>query len=231
MTKLPKATPGTAPSTRQVDAFLTAARALTPRQGAQRLIFALDATASRAPTWDLACSLHAELFDAAQEAAQLAVQLVFFRGARELKHSRWNATPDALLRAMLSVRCLGGMTQIVRVIDHATRQARTHPIRALLLVGDSFEEDAAQAGAAAGRLALYNVPMFIFQEGADPRAAAVFKELAGVTGGAHLPFQPGSAAELSGLLRAVATFATGGRGGLERALANPMAARLLAQLR
>ncbi len=231
MTKLPKTTSNTPAKAGEVDRFLATAQAAQPRQGTQRLIFAMDATASRAPSWDLACSLHAELFHAARDAAQLAVQLVFFRGAGELKHSRWSATPDALLRAMLSVRCLGGMTQIVRVIDHAARQAAEHPIRALILVGDSFEEDAARAGAAAGRLALYNVPMFIFQEGNDPRAAAVFRELAALTGGAHLPFAPGGAAELRGLLRAVATFAASGRGGLERALANPMAERLLAQLR
>ena len=229
MTKLPKITPTAPASARQVDRFLTEAKAVRPRHGTQRLIFAMDATASRAPTWDLACSLHADLFDAARE-AHLAVQLVFFRGVDELRASRFSATPDALLRAMSSVRCLGGMTQIVRVIDHAARQAAERPIRGLILVGDSFEEDAARAAAAAGRLALYNVPMFVFQEGTDPRAATVFRELARVTAGAHLPFQPGSAAELKGLLRAVAAFAAGGRGGLERALGNPMAKRLLAQL-
>ncbi len=196
----------------------------------QRLIFAMDATASRAPTWDLACSLHAELFGAARDAGNLAVQLVYFRGLGDFHHSSWNATPDALLSTMLRVHCLGGRTQIVRVIEHAEREAADTPVRALVLVGDSFEEDATRAAAAAGRLALYGLKMFLFQEGSDPTAARVFGELARITGGAHVPFRAGSADELRDLLRAVATYAAEGRAGLERTLASPLAGRLLQQL-
>ena len=233
MKKLPQKRP--APKG-DVNRFLAAASAAPPpvpaaAEGAQRLIFAMDATASRAPTWDLACSLHAEIFNAVRGTASISVQLVFFRGAGELRRSRWNATPDALLRAMSSVRCRGGMTQIVRVIEHAGREAGKAPVRALVLVGDSFEEDPTQAAAAAGRLAVYRVPMFLLQEGMDVRAGAVFRELAHLTGGVHLPFQPGSAAELRGLLRAVGAYAASGRQGLAQDLANPMAERLLAQLR
>lgn len=236
MKKLPQK-PGTAPAQKgDVNRFLAAASAAPPpvpaKKGtAQRLIFAMDATASRAPTWDMACSLHAEIFDAVRGSAGISVQLVFFRGARELRHSRWNATPEALLRAMSSVRCRGGITQIVRVIEHAGRETAKTPVRALVLVGDSFEEDPTLAAAAAGRLAVYNVPMFLLQEGNDARAGAVFRELAHISGGAHLPFHPGSAAQLRGLLRAVATYAASGRQGLSRELANPAAERLLAQLR
>ena len=215
-----------------MDRFLADAKAARHPVPArtQRLIFALDATASRAPTWDLACSLHAELFGAARDAGDLAVQLVYFRGVGDFHHSSWNATPDALLSTMLGVRCLGGRTQIVRVIEHAEREASATPVRALVLVGDSFEEDAGRATAAAGRLALYGLKMFLFQEGADPTAARVFGDLARVTGGAHVPFRAGSAAELRDLLRAVATYAAHGRAGLERKLANPLASRLLRQL-
>ena len=35
-----------------------------------RLLFGIDATASRQPTWDLACELHAELFAEAARARQ-----------------------------------------------------------------------------------------------------------------------------------------------------------------
>lgn len=197
---------------------------------AQRLIFAMDATASRAPTWDLACSLHAELFGAARDTANLAVQLVYFRGVGDFHHSNWNATPDALLATMLGVRCLGGRTQIVRVIEHAEREAAATPVRALVLVGDSFEEDPSAAAAAAGRLALYGLRMFVFQEGSDPNAGRVFGNLARITGGAHVPFRAGSANELRDLLRAVAAYAARGRSGLERTLTTPLARQLLQQL-
>lgn len=232
VTKTPKKITRAPTAGSAVDRFLAEARSAKPPAPGrtQRLIFAMDATASRAPTWDLACSLHAELFGAARDSGNLAVQLVYFGGLADFHHSTWSATPDALLATMLGVRCLGGRTQIVRVIEHAEREAARTPVRALVLVGDSFEEDPSAAAAAAGRLALFGLRMFLFQEGSDRTAASVFANLARITGGAHVPFRAGSAAELRDLLRAVATYAAQGRAGLERNLASPLAGRLLEQL-
>lgn len=59
----------TAPATHsqpgEIDRFLGAAKQLAPLASGQagRLVFALDATMSRQPTWDLACSLQARMFD------------------------------------------------------------------------------------------------------------------------------------------------------------------------
>jgi hypothetical protein len=50
----------------EVDAFLAEASRIAPAAEARgRMVFALDATMSRQPTWDLACSLQSEMFDAA----------------------------------------------------------------------------------------------------------------------------------------------------------------------
>ena len=219
-------------SKRAINQFLAKASAAKPPVEAvsQRLIFAMDATASRSPTWDLACSLHAELFGAVRDVGNLLVQLVYFRGYGEFKASSWNSTPRALLNTMLGVRCLGGTTQILRVIEHARRECASQPIRALVLVGDCFEENPKEVVSAAGQLAVYGVPMFVFQEGRDAYAGQVFSELARITKGAHVPFRPGSARELRELLRAVAAYAASGRSGLEAALDNPMAHRLLTQI-
>ena len=186
-------------------------------------------TASRAPTWALACSLHAELFAAARDAGNIAVQLAYY-GGLDFHTTDWSATPSALLERMLDVRCVGGRTQILRLLRHVSEEARRHPLRALVFIGDCFEEDADQAIIAAGELAVFGVPAFIFQEGSEYGAGEVFGNIARLTGGAHVPFRPGSADDLRNLLRAVATFASGGRGGLERSLANPMSSRLLTQL-
>ena len=86
-----------------------------------RLIFAMDATASREPTWDLATSLHAELFSIAS-ATRLDVQLVYYRGLDDFFVSSWNKEPRTLLHEMQNVRCRGGRTQILRVLQHARRQ-------------------------------------------------------------------------------------------------------------
>ena len=49
-----------------------------------RLLFAMDATMSRQPTWDLACSLQAEMFRAIPKQSALQVQLLYFRGLRRV---------------------------------------------------------------------------------------------------------------------------------------------------
>ena len=219
-------------SKRAIHQFLAeAATVKPPAKGvAQRLIFAMDATASRSPTWDIACSLHAELFGAVRDVGNIHVQLVYFRGFHEFHASPWKSTPAALLNTMLGVRCMGGRTQILRVVEHALHECAKHPVRALLLVGDCFEENSAEVVSAAGQLAVYGVPMFVFQEGHDPGAAQTFAELARITRGAHVPFRQGSAEELRELLRAVAAYAAHGRTGLRAALNNPMARKLLTQI-
>ena len=53
-------------------------------------------------------------------------------------------------------------------------------------------------------------PLFLFQEGTDPKAGLVFRELAGLTKGAFVRFDSNAPRELAELLRTVAAFATGG---------------------
>jgi hypothetical protein len=60
---------------------------------AGRIIFAMDATSSREPTWELARNLQLDMFEAA---AGLEVQLVYFRGVNECHHSKWVSQPSAL---------------------------------------------------------------------------------------------------------------------------------------
>ena len=45
-----------------------------------RLIFAMDATASREPTWDQACQIQGEMFNETLTLGGLEVQLIFYRG-------------------------------------------------------------------------------------------------------------------------------------------------------
>ena len=101
------------PRVPEVAAFLARAAAhRPPPPGGGRLIFALDATMSRQPTWDLACQLQAAMFDAAARAGGLEVQLVYFRGHGEARASRWVADAAALKRLMTGIACHGGLTQI-----------------------------------------------------------------------------------------------------------------------
>ena len=180
-----------------------------------RLVFAMDATASREPTWDRACQLQADMFHATDGLGGLEVQLVFYRGHGECKSTPWFAAADELVRRMVKVRCLGGQTQIRKVLRHAIRETEARRVNALVFVGDCFEEDIDEVCAAAGELGVRGVPAFLFQEGDNPIAASAFRQIARLTGGAHCRFDLSSAQQLRDLLAAVAVFAAGGRVALE----------------
>ncbi|MGE3917945.1 MAG: VWA domain-containing protein [Hyphomicrobiaceae bacterium] len=184
--------------------------------GRGRLVFAMDATMSRQPTWDMALALQAEMFSVVREIGGLDVQLVFFRGAGECRASRWVADPGALARLMTTVQCRGGFTQIGKVLSHVSRESASQKVSALVYVGDCMEEKIDDLCGRAGELALVGVPVFLFQEGNDPAAAGAFREIATLTRGAYCRFDQGSAEQLRELLKAVAVYAAGGRRALER---------------
>jgi hypothetical protein len=201
-------------SSAEVDAFLRKVRstpAPAPTGGRRgRLIFAMDATASREPTWDRACHLQAEMFEATAELGGLDVQLVFYRGFRECKASPWVSDSRALLQRMTSVRCLGGQTQVGRILRHALKETSKERVNAVVFVGDCFEEDVDQVCHAAGELGMRGVPVFVFHEGGEPVARRAFQQIAKLTGGAYCPFDAASARQLKALLGAVAVYAAGG---------------------
>jgi hypothetical protein len=180
-----------------------------------RLLFALDATASRQPTWDRACQLQGDMFTAAAGLGGLALQLIWYRGHGEFRVEPWLTDSVELQRRMTSVQCRGGLTQIGRVLEHAIGETRQHRVNALVLVGDCLEEPVDPLCHQAGQLGLLGVPAFIFQEGHDPDAALGFQEIARLTRGAYCAFDAGSAWQLRKLLSAVAVYAVGGRQALE----------------
>lgn len=183
--------------------------------GRGRLVFAMDATISRQPTWDMALALQADMFDAVKDVGGLDVQLVYFRGYGECRASKWVSDPASLARLMTTVTCQGGITQIGKVLNHTRTECEARKLNALVYVGDCMEEDIDEVCQRAGGLALLGVPVFLFQEGRDGRAEVAFREIARLTRGAWCPFGAGSAAELRALLSAVAVYAAGGRKALE----------------
>ena len=197
-----------------IDAFLRKAAEIPPPQKAGergRLIFALDATASRQPTWDRACQLQGQMFRETASLGGLEVQLCYYRGFGEFTATPWTADTDRLLRRMTGVTCLGGLTQIARVLEHAVAETGTRRVNALVFVGDCMEEDVDVLGHLAGRLGILGVPAFVFQEGHDSRAEQAFRQIARLSNGAWCRFDAASARHLRDLLSAVAVYAAGGR--------------------
>ena len=185
-------------------------------EGRGRLIFAMDATASREPTWDRASHIQAEMFKETEALGGLEVQLIYYRGFGECKASPWVRKSGDLLRFMTSVFCLAGHTQIRKVLKRAIKESKQKRVGALVFVGDAIEEDIDELGHLAGELGLLGLPCFMFHEGHDPVAGKAFRQIARLSGGAYCPFDANSARQLRELLTAVAVYAAGGR----RALAD-----------
>ncbi len=239
----PTGNPGQAPSEApgasarpEIDQFLRQVKALGPaadpgQRG--RLIFALDATMSRQPTWDSACRLQADMFREAAAVGGLDIQLVYYRSLAECRASPWVAEAGRLGALMSRIDCRGGHTQIGKVLAHARRENDSRKVAVLVFIGDAMEESLDDLCATAGELGLHNVKAFMFQEGYDPVCEKAFREIARLSGGAFCRFAPGAAHELAELLRAAAAYAAGGVKALAdlQARHSAGAVKLLEQLR
>jgi hypothetical protein len=221
-TQQPTPAPGNEPSQApaaspraEIDRFLDRVKSLGPAAPVEpgqrgRLIFALDATMSRQPTWDQACRLQADMFREAATVGGLDIQLVYYRGLGECRASPWVAEPARLGALMSRIDCRGGHTQIGKVLKHARRENDAGKVAVVVFIGDAMEESLDDLCAAAGELGLRNVKAFMFQEGSDPVCEQAFREIARLTHGAFCRFAPGAAHELAELLRAAAAYAAGG---------------------
>lgn len=206
-------------SAADVAAFVRQMKTLARSQPAGtrgRLVFAMDATMSRRPTWDLALGLQSEMFDVVRDVGGLDVQLVYFRGHGECRASKWVSDPQTLARLMRAVDCHGGRTQIGKVLSHVAAETAARKVSAVIYVGDAMEEDVDALCGRAGELGLVGVPLFMFQEGQERGTETAFREMARLTRGAWCRFDAGSARQLRDLLTAVAAYAAGGHAALEK---------------
>ena len=197
-----------------VQAFLNKLAATPTAHAADsrgRLLFAMDATASREPTWDTACQIQGDMFAQTATLGGLDVQLAYYRGYKDFRATPWISTSADLIPYMTRVRCLGGQTQVERLLRYAVRETTKQRINALVFVGDCLEEDIDQVCTVAGELGVLGVPCFLFHEGFEPTASRAFKQIATLTRGAYCRFDASSASQLRDLLAAVAVYAAGGR--------------------
>jgi hypothetical protein len=200
-------------SNSEVVAFLRKVAATpVPTTGERgRLIFAMDATASREPTWHTACEIQEQMFVETSNLGGLSIQLCYYRGLGEFAADPWLSRSTDLLERMRSVFCVGGQTQIEQVLRHTIAETKRKKVNALVFVGDCMEEDADRLCQYAGELGLLAVPVFVFHEGHDPAAERTFRQIARLTRGAYCRFDAHSPQQLRDLLSAVAVYAAGGR--------------------
>src|SRR4030081_3672806 len=150
-----------------IAAFVAKARATSPHApGAKgRLVFALDATMSRQPTWDMACALQADMFREAGALGSLDIRLVYYRGLSECRATGWISDSAQLAKLMGKIDCRGGNTQIGKVLSEARREAVASGVRAVVFVGDAMEEAIDGLCAKAGAIRLIQGSGFLFPGG------------------------------------------------------------------
>ena len=202
----------------EIDAFISKVSSTPAIKSAGdrgRLIFAMDATASREASWDQACQIQGEMFKATAALGGLDIQLCYYRGFGEFEATPWMSSSDELLRRMTRVSCRGGLTQIEKILQQTIRQTKQRKVHALVFVGDCMEENVDRLCQLAGELGLLGVPAFMFHEGSEPVAQRAFRQIAELSRGAYCPFDASSAAQLRDLLSAVAVYAAGGRKALK----------------
>src|SRR5262245_33050444 len=96
-----------------------------------RLIFALDATASRQPTWDAACQLQAEMFAEVGRLGSLEVQLVYYRSLNECRAGHWTSDTRELANSMTKIMCMAGYTQIGKILAHVRKEHAQKSVNAV----------------------------------------------------------------------------------------------------
>ena len=198
-----------------VRVFLTKVATMRKSGGEARLIFSVDATASRQATWDVASQLQTEMFFSTQTLSRLNVQLCYFRGFGEFFSSNWQGNPEEIARIMSGIHCEAGITQLERLLRHAIKENEKQKIKCVVYIGDAMEENIDVLAQLAGQLGLLNVPLFMFHERGDPVARQAFMDMSRLSEGAYSQFDSASAEQLKDLLKAVAIYAAGGLKALE----------------
>lgn len=194
-----------------------------------RLLFAMDATASRQASWNVAKEITGAMFEALP--GELDVALAYHSGGRLQEMTQFSSQAKAFLDKVQSVRCSAGGTALNQILDAAVC---AQGLKALIYVGDCFEENPTLAVEIAQQLKLKGVRCFIFHDnssqaqGYDTQSAQrVFDEIARITGGAVLPFDETSPDLVRELLAAIAIYAAQGMKALQQKTKLLPAARLL----
>jgi hypothetical protein len=195
-------TPSTSPATTELDSFLEEVKQLAgggSGSGRGRIVFALDATASRQPTWDTACQLQAEMFREVAAAGGLDVQLVYYRGDDQCAASRWTGDTRHLTKIMTGLMCRAGHTQLRKVLVHAQKETGLLKVGALIFIGDALEEDEDELIPEARELGRLGTPAFMFQEGDNHGVEKVFPRDRQRDPWGLLPVRPRRSAPIGGI--------------------------------
>lgn len=184
-----------------------AGTAAAPTQARRpRLVFGVDATASREAMWESAQRITDRMFDAIPGA--LDVALAVHGGSEVHTWTEFSADMERFRAQAAAVRCQAGHTRLCELMQ---RTLDAGGVKVMSYIGDAFEEDASEAFALADRFKLRGIKVVVLADQADAPTLRVFRELAERTGGAVLDFRSGELDLMGEVLGAVAALAIGGR--------------------
>ena len=188
------------------------AHAEPPEQGGTpprpRLVFAVDATASREPAWAAARQVTDALVNALPNT--LDVALAVHGGSRVHTFTPFTSDARTLRDRAAGVVCQAGMTRLLPVLSASLRQPA---VRVVIYIGDVFEESLTQGRSLADAMGAKRIRLIVLHDTAAldaRRDAELFWDLAKRTGGCVLPFDAGAPGRLRDILSAVAVYAVGG---------------------
>ncbi len=191
-----------------------------------KLLFSMDATASRQHTWEVAQDITVSMFDVLPGGLKIALAYHGGGSLREVSNFRDNAS--YFKDKVKGVRCMAGHTALCEILEEAVE---INGLSALIYIGDCFEEGKHKAESLARKLKVKKVPCFMFIEGDDPEAQKAFAMIAEITGGALFPFEMAATIRVKEKLEAIAAYAAGGMKLLrERQGSLPGAKDLIAKL-
>jgi len=173
-----------------------------------RLVFAVDATASREPAWAAARQVTDALVQALP--GELDVALAVHGGSRVHTFTGFTNNAATLRDRAAGVTCQAGTTRLLPILAASLKQPG---VRVVVYIGDVFEESVAQGRRLADAMGVAGTRLIVLHDTADPSArrdVELFWDLAKRTGGCVLAFDANAPGRLRDLLAAVAVYAVGG---------------------
>jgi hypothetical protein len=116
------------------------------REEHARLVFAVDATASRSAAWEAAKQLTDILFEAIP--GKLDVALAVHGGGSVHTFTAFTADAGRLRDMAMGIRCRSGDTRLIDILARAVRQKP----KVVVYIGDCFEETQREAVSVAEQL-------------------------------------------------------------------------------
>jgi hypothetical protein len=173
-----------------------------------RLVFAVDATASREPAWAAARQVTDALVKTLP--GELDVALAVHGGSRVHTFTAFTNDPNTLRDRAAGVTCQAGATRLLPIL---TATLKRPAIKVVIYIGDVFEEHLPLARQTADAMGAQNTKLIVLHDTSDPTACRdteLFWDLAKRTGGCVLPFDATAPGRLRDILSAVAVYAVGG---------------------